>query len=359
MRRQSDDVVLVTGAAGFIGSHIVDALVASGRPVRALDVLGPASCPQPSEDPRVDWIIGDLRDRTVAAAAVDGVGCVCHQAGVVGVERGIADAPRYVDHNDGATARLLAALAETRFEGRLLLAGSMVVYGEGRYTCTEHGEVPAPPRAVAALAAGRYDPDCPRCGAPLSPSSIPETAAPDPRSVYAATKVHQEHLCQVFARERGVALTVLRYHNVYGPRMPPDTSYAGVASVFCSAIAAGRAPRVFEDGRQLRDFVHVRDVARANLLAVQRPEPAPGTFNIASGRPRTVVDMARAMATAGGPEAPGPAITGEYRLGDVRHIFASAERAAAGLGFRAEIAFEDGMAELADAPPRRAVLTGT
>ena len=178
--------------------------------------------------------------------------------------------------------------------------------------------------------------------------AVSEDAPLDPRNVYAATKVAQEHLCAAFARETGATVTALRYHNVYGPRMPRDTPYAGVASIFRSALAAGRAPRVFEDGAQRRDFVHVRDVAAANVLALEAD--APGTFNVASGTPRTVGEMAEALARA--IDGPAPEVTGEWRAGDVRHVFASPKRAATVLGFRAEEDFEAGMREFATAELR-------
>jgi dTDP-L-rhamnose 4-epimerase len=198
---------------------------------------------------------------------------------------------------------------------------------------------------VADLEARRWEPPCPACGRPLTPEAVPEDAPVDPRNVYAATKLQQEHLCGAFSRETEVPVTALRYHNVYGPRMPRDTPYAGVASIFASALAAGRAPVVFEDGGQLRDFVHVRDVARANTLALTAPEPVPGAFNVASGTPRTVLDMARALHRAAANGAPPPEIVPNYRLGDVRHVFASSERAAAVLGFTAQEDFDAGMAE--------------
>jgi dTDP-L-rhamnose 4-epimerase len=204
-----------------------------------------------------------------------------------------------------------------------------------------------PPRAPADLDGGRFEPPCPACGAPLEPKPVPEDAPADPRNVYASTKLAQEHLCASFARETGATVTALRYHNVYGPRMPRDTPYAGVASIFRSALAAGAAPRVFEDGGQLRDFVHVRDVARANLLAL---DSAPGTYNVASGTPRSVLEMARALTRAfDGPE---PVVTGEWRAGDVRHVFASEAAAADRLGFRATEDFDAGMREFAAAPLR-------
>jgi dTDP-L-rhamnose 4-epimerase len=166
--------------------------------------------------------------------------------------------------------------------------------------------------------------------------------------VYAATKLHQEHLCRAFAREHdGVIATALRYHNVYGPRMPRDTPYAGVASIFRSALARGDAPRVFEDGGQLRDFVHVRDVARANVCALSADDAYDGPLNVASGTPRSVLDMAEALADASGEDAPRPVVAGGFRRGDVRHIFASPTLAAERIGFRAEIDFADGMREFA------------
>jgi dTDP-L-rhamnose 4-epimerase len=210
------------------------------------------------------------------------------------------------------------------------------------------------PRAREDLDSGRFSPRCRVCTGDLEPLAVDESAPLDPRNVYAATKVHQEHLCFAFARETGVAVTALRYHNVYGPRMPRDTPYAGVAAIFASALAAGAAPRVFEDGGQLRDFVHVRDVARANVIALTREEPLTSAFNVASGEPRSVGEMAEALADAAGPGAPRPLVTGQYRLGDVRHVFASAERSERVLGFKAREEFRAGMAEFARAPLRAA-----
>jgi len=348
--------VLVTGGAGFVGSHIVDALLARGDAVRVLDVLHPAAHAATPDylDAAAELVRGDIRDGATVAAALHGVDHVCHQAAMVGLGTDIADIADYAAHNDLGTAVLLRELARARFAGRLVLASSMVVYGEGRYECAEHGLVRPGPRREADLVAGRFEPPCPHCGAPLAPRSIAEDAPPDPRNVYAATKLHQEHLAAAFERETGVPVTALRYHNVYGPRMPRDTPYAGVASIFVSALAAGRAPRVFEDGGQLRDFVHVRDVARANVLALTAPVPAPGAFNVASGRPRSVGEMACALHAASAAGAPAPVTTGDYRLGDVRHVFASARRARERLGFAADVPFGAGMAEFASAALRAA-----
>lgn len=321
--------VLVTGSAGFIGSHIVEALQARGHTVRTFDLRSGE----------------DVRDAPAAGRYVDGVDAVCHQAAKVGLGRDISDLPGYASTNVLGTAVLLTAMAHHGVR-RLVLASSMVVYGEGAYDCASHGRVRPGPRAEADLAAGRFEPRCPSCGEPLTPGTTGEDAPMDPRNAYADTKLAQEHLAASWARSTDGSVTALRYHNVYGPRMPRDTPYAGVAAIFRSGLERGEAPLVFEDGGQRRDFVHVRDVARANVLALESPAVA-GAFNVASGEPHTVGEMAGALARAyGGPD---PVVTGDYRLGDVRHIVASPARAAAELGFRASVAFEEGMAEFARA----------
>jgi dTDP-L-rhamnose 4-epimerase len=345
--------ILVTGGAGFIGSHIVDALLDAGHEVRVLDSLAAHESDPEYLPPEADLRQGDVTDADAVCRAIDGVDAVCHQAAMVGLGVDIGDIADYVHNNDLGTAVLLRELAAARFRGRLVLASSMVVYGEGRYECPNCGTVTAPaPRATADLAEGRFDPACAGCARVLTPTPVPEDAPADPRNVYAATKLHQEHLCFSFGRETGVPVTALRYHNVYGPRMPRNTPYAGVASIFASALARGEPPRVYEDGGQLRDFVHVRDVARANVLALA--SGVRGAFNIASGSPRTVKQLATALAAAAGPDAPPPVTTGQFRLGDVRHVFASARKASDELGFTAAENFDAGMAEFARGPLRSA-----
>jgi dTDP-L-rhamnose 4-epimerase len=379
--------VLVTGGAGFIGSHIVDQLVAEGHQVTVLDNLDPAAHAVEPEylNPKARYLIGDEGDvrnaetwtNALAGGERGPITAVCHQAGKVGLGVDFGDVTSYVDHNDVGTAVGLSVLHHAKFRGRFVLASSMVVYGEGRYRCNEHGLVVPGPRTVADLELGRFEPPCPTCGTALAPEEVPEDAMLDPRNVYAATKLHQEHLVAAFAHEHHLEAISLRYHNVYGPRMPRDTPYAGVASIFRSALAGNRAPKVTEDGAQRRNFVHVIDVARANVLALLKPTTSATSsnattanptansagshraYNVASMQPRTVGEMACSLAKAFG-SSPGddlwPVVTGGFRQGDVRHVFASPNRAASELGYQSTINFDDGMQAFATAPLRAPVV---
>ena len=354
--------VLVTGAAGFIGSHIAETMLAAGHEVRGLDSLTPAVHNGRPDHVRGELIVGDVRDPAVVDEALTGMDAVCHQAALVGLGVDLSDLPAYADVNVTGTAVLLEAMGRHGIP-RLVFASSMVVYGEGAYDCAAHGRVRPSPRHPDDLVAGRFEPRCPVCTQPLTTTTVDEDAPLDPRNAYAASKVGQEHLATSWARLTNGAAVGLRYHNVYGPRMPRDTPYSGVAAIFRSCLENGVPPRVFEDGGQRRDFVHVQDVARANLLALEAVNRtvggAPGEgagagglrcYNVASGEPHTVGEMATALAGAfGGIE---PVVTGEFRLGDVRHIVASPATAARDLGFRAQTSFAEGMAEFAHAPLR-------
>jgi dTDP-L-rhamnose 4-epimerase len=355
--------VLLTGMAGFIGSHVADALVEAGHDVVGLDCLLPQAhglidVGDPAEIAAVaPWTvghrleIGDVRDPDTLDRLLVGVDAVCHQSAVVGHGVDPSDAPSYAAHNDLGTAELLAAMHRAGI-GRLVLASSMVVYGEGRYECPTHGIVRPGARQPVDLAAGRYEPPCPECGADLIPRLVPEDAPLDPRSTYAASKLAQEHYAAAWARQTGGTVVALRYHNVYGSRMPRDTPYAGVASIFRSALQRGEPPTVLEDGRQRRDFVHVTDVAAANALAI-KASPPDGTLtplNICSGEPHTVGDLAAELAKAHG--GPPPEIIGGARAADVRHVVADPARARAVLGFRARMRFADGVAAFATDPLR-------
>jgi dTDP-L-rhamnose 4-epimerase len=347
--------LLVTGGAGFIGGTIVESALAAGWSVRVLDSLRPdVHGAAPTPDPLVETIIGDVRDAALVATALANVDAVCHQAAKVGLGVDFSDAPDYVSSNDLGTAIVLAGMASTGIR-RLVLASSMVVYGEGAYRGPAGLTRPAA-RSIADLDAGLFDPRDDN-GALLTPELIDEDVPLDPRNVYAVTKLAQENLAASWVRSTGGVAAALRYHNVYGPGMPQNTPYAGVASLFRSSLERGEAPRVFEDGAQRRDFVHVRDVASANLAAIDwTAASAPGTFrafNVGSGVVHTIGEMAAQLSTHAG--GPAPIVTGEYRLGDVRHITASSARARRELGWMPAESFEDGMREFATAPLRAAV----
>ena len=340
--------VLVTGGAGFVGTHVVAALVAAGHGVTVLDSLRTdvhGDTPPPPDGPPVGparFVRGDVTDPSAVDAALTGVDAVAHLAARVGLGVDLDDAPDYVRSNDLGTAVLLAR-ARRAGATRVVYASSMVVYGEGAYDCERHGRVAPGPRRRADLDAGRYEPPCPRCDRPLAPGLVAEDAPLDPRNVYAATKVHGEHLLGVWGRETSGTGVALRFHNVYGPGMPRDTPYAGVAALFADAVAAGRAPTVLEDGRQRRDFVHVDDVADAVVSALTADvEPgAARAYNVGSGAVTTVGGMAAALSAAAG--APAPEVIGGYRLGDVRHVTADSSLAAAELGWRAATSLDAGV----------------
>ncbi|HSE71129.1 MAG TPA: NAD-dependent epimerase/dehydratase family protein [Nocardioidaceae bacterium] len=343
--------VLVTGAAGFIGTAVVDGLRERGHEVLGVDAMIPQAHVTSTAPDGVHRV--DVRDAAEWAGLLRGVDVVSHQAAMVGAGVSVGDLPHYAAHNDLGTAALLAAMHQAGV-GRLVLASSMVVYGEGGYRCPVHGRQAPGARQVEALEAGVFDHRCPRCARPLAWEPVTEDAPLMPRSGYAASKVAQEHYVSTWTRQAPGAAVALRYHNVYGPGMPRSSPYSGVAALFRSAVEEGQAPSVFEDGGQMRDFVHVTDVARANALAVEavlgHDDGSFAAFNVCSGRPVSVLDVARAVARgAGGPE---PVVTGAYRPGDVRHVVASATWARAELGFIARVGPFEGLPAFADVPLR-------
>jgi dTDP-L-rhamnose 4-epimerase len=343
--------VLLTGAAGFIGSRVDAALRAAGHDVVAIDALLPAAHgPNPLLPKGCHRV--DVRDGDALAPLLDGVDVVCHQAAMVGAGVDAADAPAYGGHNDLATTVLLAQMFAAGVL-RLVLASSMVVYGQGSYHCRQHGPVDPLPRRRADLDAGAFEHRCPIGGEELAWRLVDEDACLRPRSLYAASKTAQEHYALAWSEATGGSVVALRYHNVYGPGMPRDTPYSGVAAIFRSALEMGDPPRVFEDGGQMRDFVHVNDVAAANLAAVSSVGDRDGctAVNVCSGRPISILQVASALCDARG-AALSPVITGRYRSGDVRHIVADSSRAAEVLGFRAAIDPGDGLREFAFAPLR-------
>ena len=344
--------VLLTGSAGFIGTAIGEVLEADGHEVVRVDLMlamAHGSTAPPSGTHQLD-----VRDAVSWSDLLRGVDAVCHQAAVVGAGVRVGDLPAYAGHNDLGTAALLAAMHEAGVD-RLVLASSMVVYGEGRYTCPEHGDQAPPPRSVEALDAGDFENHCPVCDRPLGWSLVDEDTRLDPRSSYAASKVAQEHYTAAWVRQAEAAAVALRYHNVYGPGMPRDTPYSGVAAMFRSSLERGQAPQVYEDGGQVRDFVHVADVARANLAALRAVAAQPAgryaAYNVASGHPVSIREVAGLVAE-GTEQRIEPEVTGGYRLGDVRHVVASPARAGAELGFSAQVPPEQGLPAFATAPLR-------
>ena len=341
--------VLVTGGAGFIGQHVVRCLLARKHDVRVLDSLRPDVHGSESAwkpDDGVDFHRGDVRDAAVIAVSLEGIESVIHLAAKVGLGVDVTDLPDYSSSNDVGISVLLVAMAQARVH-RLTLASSMVVYGEGNALCEEHGLVRPAPRIEASLAAGDFEPPCPYCGKPLSTNLVGEDTPFDPRNAYASSKAAQEYYASNWARTTGGSVGAMRYHNVYGPGMPKNTPYAGVAAIFLSALRRGEAPMVFEDGGQRRDFIHVRDVAAATVAACERHTSGVRAFNVGSGTPRTVGQMADALAQALNGMA--PVVTGKYRLGDVRHITADSSRLIDDLGFRPSEDFDKGMRELSRA----------
>ncbi len=341
--------VLLTGAAGFIGSRVDAALRAAGHDVVAVDALLPAAhggdTVLPPDCRRVD-----IRDADAVAPLLAGVDLVCHQAAVVGAGVNAADAPDYASHNDFGTAVLLAQMFHAGVR-RLVLASSMVVYGQGRYRCGEHGPVDPLPRRRADLDAGSFEHRCPVGGEELAWQLVDEDAPLRPRSLYAASKTAQEHYALAWSESTGGSVVALRYHNVYGPGMPRDTPYSGVAAIFRSALENGDPPPVFEDGGQMRDFVHVDDVAAANVAAVATDRGGFTAANVCSGQPISIIEVATTLCQARD-SGLSPRVTGQYRNGDVRHIVADPARAVDMLGFRAVVTPQEGLRDFAFAPLR-------
>jgi dTDP-L-rhamnose 4-epimerase len=341
--------VLLTGAAGFIGSRVHAALRAAGHDVIAVDAMLPAAhggdAALPPECRRVD-----IRDGDALAPLLDGVELVCHQAAVVGAGVNAADAPDYGSHNDFGTAVLLAQMFRAGV-ARLVLASSMVVYGQGRYRCAEHGLVDPLPRHRKDLDAGVFEHRCPIGGEEVAWQLVDEDAPLRPRSLYAASKTAQEHYALAWSESTGGSVVALRYHNVYGPDMPRDTPYSGVAAIFRSALERHEPPQVFEDGGQMRDFVHVDDVGAANVAAAAADRDGFTAANVCSGQPISIMKVATILCEARD-SAESPTITGQYRSGDVRHIVADPARAADVLGFRAAVDPQNGLRDFAFAPLR-------
>ncbi|MGZ5140533.1 MAG: NAD-dependent epimerase/dehydratase family protein, partial [Burkholderiales bacterium] len=341
--------VLITGGAGFFGSHLSDELLARGHRVRALDSLAPQVHGEHARrpeylDPDVELLIGDVRDADVVRRALKGVDAVYHFAAVVGVGQSMYEVSHYTDVNNGGTAVLLEALIRQPVQ-RLVVASSMSLYGEGLYS-TPTGEVrTVGERSLDQLRRADWewrDSD----GSPLSPIPTPEHKTPALASVYALSKFDQERLCLMIGRAYNIPTVALRFFNAYGPRQALSNPYTGVLAIFASRLLNDHAPKIFEDGLQQRDFVSVYDIAQACRLALEIPGATAEVFNVASGSVYTVREIAERMAQVLGKEVE-PEITGKYRVGDIRHCFADISKARRMLGYEPRVKLEDGLMELA------------
>lgn len=343
--------VLVTGGAGFIGSHLVDALLAQSVPVRVLDNLDPQVHGPQAKMPRllppgVEFLHGSVTDRAMVARALKGVRSVVHLAAAVGVGQSMYAIAPYVETNVHGTAILL----DTMVNGghavtRLVVASSMSIYGEGRYRCRKCGPIAPSLRPLSQLQAREWEMQCPSCQEFATAAPTDEEKPLLPTSVYAVTKRDQEELCLCVGRAYRIGAVALRLFNVYGPRQSLSNPYTGVAAIFASRLLNSRPAHIFEDGLQSRDFIHVSDVVRAFCLALDREDVADVPINIGTGQATSVLEIARLLGQRLGIEK-SPEIVGKFREGDIRHCFADTARAHRLLGFRSRIALEDGIADL-------------
>jgi dTDP-L-rhamnose 4-epimerase len=343
--------ILITGGAGFIGSHLADELLGSGYRVRALDCLseqvhGPSRARPAYLASDVELMVGDVRDRELVKRALIDVDAVCHFAAAVGVGQSMYEIAHYTSVNNSGTAVLLEALIEKPVD-RLVVASSMSIYGEGLYRTRAGDTAPAVERGLAALQAGRWEPISAE-GEALQPLPTPEWKQPSLSSVYALSKYDQERLCLMIGRAYGIPTVALRFFNVYGPRQALSNPYTGVLAIFAARLMNGNAPLIFEDGLQMRDFVNVHDVARACRLALETEDASGGAFNVGSGRAFTVREVAAALGDALGKPRIEPEITGKYRVGDIRHCFADIGLARQAFGYEPQVTFEAGLGELCE-----------
>jgi len=341
--------ILVTGGAGFIGSHLVDALIARGHRVRILDAVAPqvhvTGEPQ-YLNPEAEFIRGDVCDTGLLEKALEGVDVIYHEAAEVGVGQSMYEIQRYVRANDLGTAALLEAVVKRRPQIRkLIVASSMSIYGEGAYRNPDGETVYPAIRPASQLIERQWELICPRTGAVLTPIGTNEEKPLVPTSVYAITKQDQEQFCLVVGRAYGVPTVALRYFNVYGPRQALSNPYTGVCAIFSSRLLNDQKPMIFEDGGQTRDFVHVSDIAQANLLALETDRADYQAVNVGTGRATSVKQVMKMLAEGLGKQIE-PEIVGKYREGDIRHCVADIARARALLGYEPKVSLEQGIPEL-------------
>ena len=348
--------ILITGGAGFVGSHLADGLLKAGHQVRVLDDLTPQVHPAGPPDylsPEIELMVGDVRDPNRLKEALAGVDVVYHFAATVGVGQSMYEIARYISVNTQGTAELLQAILDSGKVSRhplqkLVVASSMSIYGEGRYVCSQCGRPAAPPvRTTEQLRSGQWDLQCSACSGTLRPVPTGESKPSEINSVYALSKRDQEEMCLIYGRTYSLPVTALRFFNIYGTRQALSNPYTGVAAIFASRMLNNQAPLVFEDGEQMRDFVSVHDIVRANILAMERPESNNEVINIGCGQPISIRQVAQILAKSLGKDVE-PVITNRYRAGDIRHCYADLTKARALLGYEPQVGYEEGFRELAD-----------
>lgn len=341
--------ILVTGGAGFVGSHLVDALLQAGHTVRVLDSL--TAQVHPSGRPGylsadVELQSGDMRDPEAVRRALRDIDVVFHKAAAVGVGQSMYEIAHYMGANTQGTANLLQAILDGKRQlEKLIVASSMSIYGEGKYHCREHGDIAPPPRPIEQLRRKQWETVCPECGGIAEPVPVDESKPLQCTSIYALSKKDQEEMCLLFGRTYGLPTVALRYFNIYGTRQALSNPYTGVAAIFASRLLNHRAPLIFEDGLQQRDFVSVHDVVQANLLAMDRSDADGTALNIGSGEPISIQQVAQALAEGLGGAVP-TEITGKYRAGDIRHCFADISMARRLLGYEPKHRFRESVREL-------------
>lgn len=341
--------ILVTGGAGFIGSHLVDALAQRGERVRVLDNLEPQvhRGRKPAYlNPKAEYLFEDVLEPAALLRALDGAEAVVHLAARVGVGQSMYEVARYVEGNCLGTARLLDALAQNRRPPlkKLVVASSMSIYGEGLYTCATHGQVSPPMRDSARLDRHQWEVPCPACGKDLSPVATPEEKLLLPTSVYATSKRDQEELCLNVGQAYGIPTVALRFFNVYGPRQALSNPYTGACAIFSARLRNGKPPALYEDGRQTRDFIHVSDIVQGILLALDDPRITGQALNVGTGNPSPIRQVAEALAEAYGLKI-APKVEDRFRAGDIRHCTADIRRISS-FGFRPRVSLKEGLTDL-------------
>jgi dTDP-L-rhamnose 4-epimerase len=341
--------ILVTGGAGFIGSHLVDKLVSDGHDVKVLDRLDEQVHQGKKPDylnPRAEYVFGDINDGKMLKKAVGDAQAIYHQAAAVGVGQSMYEITKYVDANTCGTAKLLETLVNTEHGVRkLIVASSMSIYGEGAYMCATCGTVYPKLREDGQMKSKQWEMLCPSCGKTVSPLPTNEEKPLFPTSIYAITKRDQEEMCLTIGRAYGIPTVALRYFNVYGPRQSLSNPYTGVCAIFSSSIKNGNPPLIFEDGKQMRDFINVKDIVQANMLALKNPSMNYGSFNVGTGKALSINDIAETLLKLYGKEGSlRPKIINKFRSGDIRHCFSDISRIKK-MGFKPKVGFEEGMIE--------------